>query len=109
VAKQTQYLYSPSTNGFYLRGQSSVIPADAVSITDEEHAACAGKVLLPGPDGKPLVQDPLKLTEGQFVLQQIAKLEADITPRRLREAVLGIDDGWLDGIDSEISALRAKL
>ncbi len=39
---------------------------------------------------------------------QIAVLEAQITPRRVREAVLG-DNGWLKNIDGQIAALRAKL
>lgn len=38
--------------------------------------------------------------------KQIAELERQITPRRLREAVLGIDDGWLAGLEKQISKLR---
>lgn len=40
---------------------------------------------------------------------EIRTLEASITPRRIREAVLGMDDGWLASVDAEIAALRAKL
>ena len=42
-------------------------------------------------------------------LQSIIALENKITSRRLREAVLGIDGGWLASIEAEIAALRAGL
>lgn len=42
------------------------------------------------------------------IMQQIQELEAQITPRRLREAVLG-DNGWLAAKEAEISALREQL
>lgn len=35
----------------------------------------------------------------------IQKLEAEITPRRLREAILG-DSGWLAAKEAEIAELR---
>lgn len=43
------------------------------------------------------------------VLQQIEALEATATPRRLREAALGTDAGWLANLDAQIAALRAQL
>jgi len=52
--------------------------------------------------------DTAKASE-QNVLSQIAKLEATITPRRQREAILGIDNGWLADVNAQIVALRAKL
>jgi hypothetical protein len=39
--------------------------------------------------------------------EQILNLESQITPRRLREAVLGVDGGWLLSINNQINALRA--
>lgn len=42
------------------------------------------------------------------VLAQIRELEASVTPRRLREAVLG-DNGWLNGVNAQIAALRSSL
>ena len=39
----------------------------------------------------------------------IAEFEATITPRRVREAILGMDNGWLTDMDSMIQALRAQL
>ena len=43
------------------------------------------------------------------ILEQIAALESGVTPRRLREALLGADGGWLAGINAQIAALRAQL
>jgi hypothetical protein len=40
---------------------------------------------------------------------QIIALEATATPRRLREAVLGTDSGWLGNLNTQITALRAQL
>lgn len=48
-------------------------------------------------------------TESDAIKLQIATLEASITSRRLREAVLGVDGGWLAKVDGEIEILRAKL
>ncbi len=42
-------------------------------------------------------------------LKQIAELEATITTRRMREAALGTDNGWLANLDAQIQALRAQL
>lgn len=39
---------------------------------------------------------------------EIAALEITVTPRRIRESILG-DNGWLAGVDAEIAALRALL
>lgn len=43
------------------------------------------------------------------VLQQIIDLEAHITQRRIREAILGIDNGWLADIEEQIATLREGL
>lgn len=44
------------------------------------------------------------------ILSQIARAEAQITPRRLREAVLDQSaQAWLAARDAEIAALRAQL
>lgn len=40
---------------------------------------------------------------------EIASLEATITSRRTREAILGTDNGWLANVESQIAALRAQL
>lgn len=73
-------------------GGLRLLPSDAVEITDEEAAALA-----PAPSMADLAR------------VQIADLEATVTPRRIREAVLGIDGGWLADLNEQIAALRAQL
>lgn len=41
--------------------------------------------------------------------QQIAELEAMITPRRMREAILSGDSSFIESIDVKIAALRGAL
>ena len=41
--------------------------------------------------------------------KQIKNLEAQQTPRRVREAALGLDDGWLKNLDDQIKTLRTQL
>ena len=40
---------------------------------------------------------------------QITALESTQTPRRLREAIVGTDGGWLANLESEIAVLRGQL
>lgn len=40
---------------------------------------------------------------------RIYELEARQTARRIREAAMGIDKGWLADLDAQIAALRAQL
>jgi hypothetical protein len=42
-------------------------------------------------------------------LDQLQALEAQQTARRLREAAIGADSGWLTNLDKQIAALRAQL
>lgn len=44
-----------------------------------------------------------------LVKLKIEELESQITNRRLREAILGIDNGWLANQESLIAAERVKL
>ena len=43
------------------------------------------------------------------IKQQIIALEATITPRRIREAANGIDNGWMKALDAKIVVLRAQI
>lgn len=43
------------------------------------------------------------------LLTQISDLEHQVTPRRIREAILGIDNGWLAQIEDQIEDLRVQL
>ncbi len=40
---------------------------------------------------------------------EIASLEGTVTDRRVREAILGTDNGWLANVESQIAALRAEM
>lgn len=42
-------------------------------------------------------------------LAQITELEAQVTPRRIREAVLSGDNSFIAGIDAQIAEIRATL
>ena len=106
--------YSKSAGGFYddaLHAKSK-IPSDAVAITADAHrslmaAQAKGQVIQADATGSPLaVNRPAYVPTEK---DQIAALEASITPRRLREAVLGVDNGWLRQRNDEIAALRAKV
>ena len=48
-------------------------------------------------------------TERDMLVAQIGEIEASVTPRRLREAVL-TEEGraWLGGVEAEIARLRQK-
>ena len=52
---------------------------------------------------------PTELTASEKTLADIAALEAKITDRRMREAVLGQDGGWLADINAQITELRGAL
>lgn len=69
----------------------------------------AGKKIVPDADGYPVLQDPTPPSANQSILNQIVDLEATVTPRRLREAVLSADSGWLAGVNEQIAALRRRL
>jgi hypothetical protein len=107
--------YSATTGGFYdtaIHGDN--IPADAVEITTEQHAALLqgqseGKQIASDENGRPVMQDQPPITGNALLLSQIATLEATISERRKREAILGTDNGWLAGIEAQIAALRAQL
>lgn len=43
------------------------------------------------------------------ITAEISAIELTISPRRIREAVLGIDGGWLAEENEKINALRATL
>lgn len=47
--------------------------------------------------------------EKYTIIDQIIDLEANITPRRLREAILGTDNNWLQNINEQIKILRKQL
>lgn len=73
-------------------------------------------------DGNPIVLTAEEIAEQKLLatiwnncaskrtaLHQIQAIESLMTLRRLREAVLGIDNGWLVNINNQISILRGSL
>ena len=53
--------------------------------------------------------DELAVEASSAIKQQIAMLESQQTQRRVREATLGIDGGWLANLNNQIKALRSSL
>lgn len=99
-------------NGFYdsqFHGEN--IPGDAIRISDdlytslmEQHSA--GLKIVQGSDGFPVAQE---MSSNDRIKLQIINIEQQQTDRRIREAALGIDNGWLAALDAEIAQLRAQL
>lgn len=48
------------------------------------------------------------ISSDDLIKIRIKILEAQITQRRMREAVLVMDSGWLDNINSQIATLRSQ-
>lgn len=73
--------YSKSTGGFYTREiHGDNIPADAVEITEAEHAALLegqsmGKVIVADESGRPILQDLPPPTAEQIVTQYTAAVQ----------------------------------
>ena len=73
--------YSKATNGFYtLEIHGDNIPADAVEITEAEHAALIegqslGKRIVADENGRPILQDPPPPTAEQIVAQYTAAVQ----------------------------------
>jgi hypothetical protein len=76
-------------------GQTVLVPQAGDIWVDSEWAA-------PTP---PTVEELAR----QAVLAEITRLESQITPRRMREALLGADGGWLEAQEALIAIERAKL
>lgn len=70
------------------------------SVSDERRAAIMAVYEAHDPNHAEHIED---------IMRQIVDIESTITPRRLREAVLGIDSGWLAGINQQLSDLRVQL
>lgn len=95
--------YSKQTNGFYTREiHGDNIPADAVEITPEQHAALLqgqseGKVITADENGYPILQDPPQPTPEQLAATVRAERDRLIESVRWRlerhsdELALGIE------------------
>ena len=76
--------YSPTAGGFYTREiHGDNIPADAVEITEAEHAALLegqsmGKIIVADESGRPILQDPPPPTAGQTIEQYMAAVQGHL-------------------------------
>jgi hypothetical protein len=109
------YFFTKNPVAFYVKEISGdAIPEDAVEITEEEHAAllvgqAAGKVISGDAEGRPILIDQAAPSGQAVAMAAIMALEATVTQRRLRDAILGTDGGWLKDVEAKISVLRSKL
>ena len=78
----------------------TVYPIDATSVWNEQDITDA--VLLHGSQEQMAVRESNKI-----IKEKIYNLEAQQTPRRIREALH--DNSWMLALESQIAALRAQL
>ncbi len=80
--------------GFSLAGKT-LVRSDTANINDTY-------------DGAVFIAPPVPPAREPTKTEKIAAIEAQQTPRRVREAVLGKDAGWLASLDEQIVSLRAQ-
>lgn len=109
--------YSKSTGGFYTTEiHGDAIPADAVEITPEFHAELlagqsAGKIIVAGNDGNPVLQDAPPLSKKQLNDLRASEIKAELDSldaksiRPLREG----DTNRTAAIEAQAAALRSEL
>lgn len=85
-------------------------------LSEEDIAAGFERALPPGSErisddeaAKMLADLQPKPTDADLIRIRIAELERQQTDRRVREAALGIDKGWLANLNDQIEALRKQL
>lgn len=109
------FFYSPNTGGFYCEDvHGDAMPLDVVEVSADEHAAlmagqAIGKAIQANDQGLPVLVDAPAPSAADQIRTSILVLEESVTHRRMREAILGIDNGWLLDVNSQIAALRAQL
>lgn len=88
-------LFSAQTKGFYLTElHGDAVPADAVEITEEEHAAllaaqAAGQMITAGTDGRPVAQDRPALAGAELERALLRAVQRHIDAQA---RALGYDD-----------------
>lgn len=117
--------FSASTGGFYSREiHGAKMPADAVEITNEEHALlingqAGGKVIGVDAAGRPSLQDPPPPSPSELaarrrteLLDALSAIDA-ASARPLRVILVGsatdADRARLTELDEQAAALRAEL
>ncbi|PKO49020.1 MAG: hypothetical protein CVU31_02555 [Betaproteobacteria bacterium HGW-Betaproteobacteria-4] len=112
--------YSKSTGGFYSTGiHSQNIPADAVEITDQEHkdllaGQSAGKRIVPGQSGHPVLADQLPPTPEQVAATYAAAVQSHMDAAAvaagyddIKTAVTYADEAAVARFQTEGAAFRA--
>jgi hypothetical protein len=119
--KNPRKYYSASARGFFTEEiHGTNMPKDAVEITTSEWKALleaqstGGKVIVPGPSGKPIAADPVitPAIQRRRIEAQIDKLRrAPDTLDLQRAAALGKPGAkeQLEAVDKQIESLRAML
>lgn len=79
----------------------AVIPPDTTNTDYQKYLVWLDESNTPDPAQQPSTNETL--------ITKIQLIETKVTERRIREAILGIDDGWLEAINEQITALRAQL
>lgn len=89
---------------------------NSVVTDDEIYANEKGWILMPDFAGVGwsyidgvFIDNKVSTSPDKKIKSEIAALEASVTPRRQREAILDIDNGWLADIELQISQLRQQL
>lgn len=88
------------------------IENDSINIQDNQIISWNFKPEIPMPTAEDLAACEVAVLAKQAKaekLAQIAALEAQVTSRRLREAVLSGDNSFIADIDAQIVAIRATL
>lgn len=93
--------YAPEIHG-------SEIPAVAVEISDEEHAAllegqAAGQIIAAGPDGRPMLQDRPALTEAELLAIERSRMRCS----RFQARAALHNAGHLPAIETAVAAAPA--
>lgn len=94
---------------FYSPEYNPTIPSDAFEITYEQWLELINNSGLRKIINDEVVVFQPPIDPNAETLNQIYLLESTITARRLREAVLGTDAGWLADVESQIEVLRGQL
>ena len=97
----------------YLAGKSELrdLENDYVNIVDNQiHTWSFTNIPCPTAEDLAICEAAVLAKQAREAkLAQIAELEAQVTPRRVREAVLSGDKSFIESIDAQIAAIRATL
>ncbi len=83
-------------------------PCYAEQFTHAEFSA-AWRGAVPCPSEAAITAAAAPIIANDAIKSEILAIEATMTKRRIREAVLGTDGGWLAAREADIVALRAQL